>query len=77
MIDFKAFVATQVGLAQAELEQLFLLHDDEIREDVIPASSHVISETTQRRTVKVGASLEIPAIKLSYQIASGGCLIVF
>jgi hypothetical protein len=37
MFDFKAFVATQVALAQAELEQLFLLHDDEGREDVIPA----------------------------------------
>ena len=37
MFNFKAFVATQVALAQAELEQLFLLHDDEGREDVIPA----------------------------------------
>jgi hypothetical protein len=37
MVDFKAFVATQVALAQAELEQLFLLYDDKRREDVIPA----------------------------------------
>jgi hypothetical protein len=37
MVDFKAFVATQVALAQAELDQLFLLHDDERREDIIPA----------------------------------------
>jgi hypothetical protein len=37
MVNFKAFVATQVALAQAELDQLFLLHDDEQREDIIPA----------------------------------------
>ncbi|KAJ8117730.1 hypothetical protein OPT61_g1155 [Boeremia exigua] len=35
--DFKKFVATQVALAQSELEQLFLIHSDETREDVIPA----------------------------------------
>ena len=35
--DFKKFVATQVTLAQSELEQLFLIHGDEKREDVIPA----------------------------------------
>jgi hypothetical protein len=36
MADFKSFVRIQVELAQAELEQLFLLHDEERREDVIP-----------------------------------------
>ncbi|CAN9210663.1 hypothetical protein AA0121_g11547 [Alternaria tenuissima] len=34
--DFKKFVATQVELAQSGLEQLFLIHSDEEREDVIP-----------------------------------------
>lgn len=37
MVDFKEFVATQVKQAQSELEQLFLIHSDETREDVIPA----------------------------------------
>jgi hypothetical protein len=37
MAGFKGFVRTEVALAQSELEQLFLLHDDEMREDVIPA----------------------------------------
>lgn len=35
--DPKKFVATQVALAQSELEWLFLVHDDEVRGDVIPA----------------------------------------
>jgi hypothetical protein len=35
--DLKKFVATEVALAQTELEQLFLIHGDEKREDVIPA----------------------------------------
>jgi hypothetical protein len=37
MTDFKKFVATQVAQTQSELEQLFLIHNDEQREDVIPA----------------------------------------
>ena len=37
MFDFKGFVRTQVELAQSELERLFLLHEDEKREDVILA----------------------------------------
>ena len=35
--NFKKFVATQVALAQSELEQLFLIYGDEKQEDVIPA----------------------------------------
>jgi hypothetical protein len=35
--DLKKFVAAQVALAQTDLEQLFLIHGDEQREDVIPA----------------------------------------
>lgn len=34
--DFKRFISMQVELAQSELEQLFLIHDDEERGDVIP-----------------------------------------
>jgi hypothetical protein len=37
MADLKRFVKAQVGLAQSELEQLFLIHGEEKREDVIPA----------------------------------------
>jgi hypothetical protein len=77
MVGFKAFVATQVALAQAELDQLFLLHDDERREYIIPALELRNLRTIQHRTAKVGALLKIPAIKLSYQMESGGCLIVF
>jgi hypothetical protein len=37
MAGFKGFVKTEVALAQSELEQLFLLHDDDVQEDFIPA----------------------------------------
>jgi hypothetical protein len=37
MAGFKAFVRTQVALAQSELDQLFLLHNNKRQEDVIPA----------------------------------------
>lgn len=36
MSKFKAFISKQIALAQSQLDQLFLLHDDERREDVIP-----------------------------------------
>lgn len=36
VVDLKKFVATQVALAQSELERLFLVNDDEERGDVIP-----------------------------------------
>ena len=37
MADFKKFATTQAALVQSELEQLFLIHGDEKRQDVIPA----------------------------------------
>ncbi|OOO04500.1 hypothetical protein AFCA_000004 [Aspergillus flavus] len=37
MKGFRQFTATQVQLAQDELEQLFLLHPEEIREEMIPS----------------------------------------
>jgi hypothetical protein len=36
MQGFRQFVASQVQLAQAELAQLFLLHEEEVREEVVP-----------------------------------------
>lgn len=37
MGGFRQFVRTQVSLAQAELARLFLLHEEEVREEVVPA----------------------------------------
>jgi hypothetical protein len=37
MGGFRRFVRTQVSLAQAELAWLFLLHEEEVREEVVPA----------------------------------------
>jgi hypothetical protein len=36
MSGFRQFIAKQVELAQAELEGLFLLHEEEMREQVVP-----------------------------------------
>jgi hypothetical protein len=36
MQGFRQFIANQVQLAQVELAQLFLLHDEEVREEVVP-----------------------------------------
>ncbi|KAJ5215756.1 uncharacterized protein N7498_002163 [Penicillium cinerascens] len=39
MTDFQRFARTRVTLAQSDLEQLFLLHEDEERETVVPLLS--------------------------------------
>ena len=39
MTDFQRFARTQVTLAQSDLEKLFLLHEDEERETVVPLLS--------------------------------------
>ncbi|KAF9882715.1 hypothetical protein FE257_005499, partial [Aspergillus nanangensis] len=36
MSGFRRFIATQVELAQADLERLFLLHEEEEREQIVP-----------------------------------------
>jgi hypothetical protein len=39
MAQLKVFVSTQVELAQAQLQELLLIHPDEVRESVVPALS--------------------------------------
>ena len=36
MTGFRQFIRIEIDLAQVELEQLFLLHEEEVREEVIP-----------------------------------------
>ncbi|KAG2001179.1 hypothetical protein GB937_010416, partial [Aspergillus fischeri] len=36
MTGFRCFIRTQVALAQADLARLFLLHEEEVREEVVP-----------------------------------------
>lgn len=37
MTGFRRFIRTEMELAQADLEELFLIHEQEAREDIIPA----------------------------------------